>query len=147
MELKSSAFKNNEALPTQYTCYGQKMSPPLAWSGFPKEANCFALICEDPDAVGGTFIHWVVYNIPRDVTAFPENGSIAGSMGLTSGHTAAWYPACPPKGTGKHRYIFTLYALKKEFGLTRATHQQFVEALRQEGYLAKATLIGIVQAP
>ncbi|MCX8000630.1 MAG: YbhB/YbcL family Raf kinase inhibitor-like protein, partial [Leptospiraceae bacterium] len=73
LELKSSAFQANQMIPDKYTCDGQDISPPLEWSGVPKETKSFALIMDDPDAPVGLWVHWVVYNIPVEVTKLPEN--------------------------------------------------------------------------
>ncbi len=72
MQLTSVAFSEGEMIPAKYTCDGDDLSPPLAWSGAPAGTQAFALIADDPDAPIGTWVHWVFYNIPADVTALPE---------------------------------------------------------------------------
>lgn len=115
LNVSSTAFTAGQAIPAQYTCKGQGISPPLAWSGAPAGVKSFALIMDDPDAPMGTFVHWVLYNLPAASGALPEaipagpkltDGSVQGSNSAgRSGYTGP----CPPSGT--HRYFFKIYAL------------------------------------
>ncbi|HEY6477936.1 MAG TPA: YbhB/YbcL family Raf kinase inhibitor-like protein [Polyangia bacterium] len=121
--LTSSAFKNNAAIPEKYSfnamgCTGENISPPLEWKNPPAGTKSFALMAHDPDApTGSGWWHWVVYNIPADATSLPE-GATAATLpkGSTEGNTdfgkAGWGGPCPPPGSGKHHYNFTLFALK-----------------------------------
>ena len=117
MELKitSSAFDEGGMIPKKYTCDAENVSPPLAWSGAPSGTKSFALICDDPDAPAGTWVHWVVYNIPAGEKglneAVPQNKKLEnGTMqGISDFGKPGYGGPCPPGGT--HRYFFKLYAL------------------------------------
>ncbi len=131
--LWSAAFGNGELIPALYTVDGEDISPPLEWvCDF--EVETFALICEDPDAPVGNWIHWVIYNIPGDqreldegIPTDPElgNGTIQGSNGWGS---IGYRGPAPP--SGKHRYFFTLYALEGHLHLAPgATAEELREAI------------------
>ncbi len=115
LTLQSSAFTDGGDIPVQFTCDGTNVSPPLSWKGSPQATKSFALICDDPDAPVGTWVHWVVYDIPAEVTQLPEhfpaqeetNQSIR--QGLNDFRNIGYGGPCPPGG--KHRYFFKLYAL------------------------------------
>jgi len=117
MEIKitSSAFNEGELIPKKYTCDNANVSPPLEWSGVPQNANSLALICDDPDAPMGTWVHWVIYNIPANINKLPENvptdkvlknGTLQGANDFLK---IGYGGPCPPSGT--HRYFFKIYAL------------------------------------
>ena len=115
MTLTSPSFKHNTAIPDVYTCNGKSTSPALAWTDAPKETKSFVLILDDPDAVGGVWDHWSLFNIPASVQKISENGKINGAkMGKTTNGKTAYIAPCPPKGSGLHRYTFALYALDVE---------------------------------
>src|SRR5215210_2709323 len=114
ISLTSPAFTANGAIPSVHTCDGRDLSPALAWSGVPPAAKSLALIVDDPDAPRGTWVHWVVYNLPPSATGLPEGaGSGALLAGATSGRNdfkrTGYGGPCPPSGS--HRYFFKLYAL------------------------------------
>lgn len=118
IQLTSSAFASSSAIPAVYTCDGQDVSPPLAWSGGPPNEE-YVLIVTDPDARGGEFVHWVVYAIPGTASSFPEGGVPAGAIQGTNGFRKAGYGGpCPPHGDPAHRYVFTLYGLRTPAGIT-----------------------------
>ena len=146
MELVSTAFENEEMIPSRYTSDGLNHSPPLSWSGLPEGTVTMALICDDPDAPIGTFVHWVLYDLPASVTELPEglppdkvldNGAKQGTNGFLK---IGYRGPSPPSGT--HRYYFKLYALDCELGLKPgATKKQLLQAT--EGHiLAQAQLMG-----
>ena len=146
MEIKSSSFNHEDMIPARYTCDGQNISPPLAWSGAPKETKSFALICDDPDAPAGIWVHWVIFDIPANVNSLPEKVSrqeeIAGlgKSGKNTSHRFGYDGPCPPGGT--HRYYFKLYALDTMLDLKLgATKTQFLEVMRRH-VLAEAQLMG-----
>ncbi|HZA40212.1 MAG TPA: YbhB/YbcL family Raf kinase inhibitor-like protein [Actinomycetota bacterium] len=104
-------FEDGDAIPETYTCDGEDVSPRLAWEAF-EGADEYALIMSDPDAPGGTFVHWVVFGLPADQTALDEGAQIAeANTGTNSSDTTGYSGPCPPEGDGPHRYEFTVYAL------------------------------------
>jgi len=133
-------------IPARYTCDGKDISPPLNWSEVPEGTQSFALICDDPDAPIGTWVHWVVYNIPDNVTAFPENvpphKSVMGNIlqGMTDFRRIGYGGPCPPRGT--HRYYFKIYALDTMLNLPAgATKRELLRAM--EGHiLVEGQLMG-----
>lgn len=146
MEIKSTAFKEGELIPGKYTCDNIDISPPLEWSQVPSGLKSFALICDDPDAPMGTYVHWVLFNLPENTRDLSEdvpkvevlnNGAKQGKNDF--GKTGYGGP-CPPGGT--HRYYFKIYALDKELdsrpGITK---RELLKAM--EGHiLAEAQLMG-----
>lgn len=141
--LTSTAFANNETIPVEYTCRGDGISPPLAWKGVPKGTKELALIVEDPDTPIGTIVHWVVTAIkptPRSVRADTEpKNSVGGNT--TSGQPGYRGP-CPPPGP-PHRYIFTLYALKKKVALPPGATAAALRDAISTTTLGEAQLIGL----
>jgi Raf kinase inhibitor-like YbhB/YbcL family protein len=115
IEVKSTAFTDGGMIPKLYTCQGKDISPPLSWTGVPAEAKSLALIMDDPDAPRGTWVHWVVYNIPPDSKGLDENVPRGASLsngakqGKNSWPKSGYGGPCPPSGT--HRYYFKVYAL------------------------------------
>ena len=113
--LKSNAFLEAEMIPQRFTCDNQNISPQLSWSGQPAETKSFAIICSDPDAPSGDFVHWVIYNIHVSVTQLSESirptekladGTL---QGLNSSGRIGYMGPCTPSGV--HRYYFHIYAL------------------------------------
>ncbi len=115
MVLTSTAFKEGEMIPKKYTCDGSNISPPLKWDSVPAQAKSMALIADDPDAPMGTWVHWVIFNIPPGLSGLPENIPLKDSLpngslqGKNDFRNAGYGGPCPPGGT--HRYFFKLYAL------------------------------------
>ena len=115
MEIKSSAFKEGESIPSKYTCDNIDISPDIEWSKVPNGTKTFALIMDDPDAPSGTYVHWVIYNIPGNQRELPENIPATETLdnGTFQGRNdfgkIGYGGPCPPGGT--HRYYFKLYAL------------------------------------
>src|SRR4029077_3088214 len=109
MVLSSSAFKNNEIIPSEYTCDGTNVSPQLTITGVPYSAQSLALIVVDPDAPIGTVTHWIIWNIPTEKTQFNKGEKISYPQGITIFGKTGYEGPCPPSGT--HRYFFKLYAL------------------------------------
>jgi hypothetical protein len=150
LAISSPAFKDGAPIPVQFTCDGADESPPLAWSEAPGNTASFALICEDPDAPGGTFIHWVLYDIPPMTHALPQGvpkgptvSMLGGAkQGRTSFKNAIGYGGpCPPKGRA-HHYHFILHALDTALGLEPgATHGTVVAAMRGHE-LARGEIVG-----
>ena len=135
MQLTSSAFRQGEPIPDRYTCEGNDSSPDFSWSDAPSEAKSFVLILHDPDAPRANgFTHWVVYNIPAEVSRLPEaapkQGRIdgLGMQGKNDAGRLGYVGPCPPSGT--HRYFARLYALDATLALPPgATHAEVSNAM------------------
>ncbi len=141
-EISSSAFKENETIPTQYTCSGKDVSPPFSWTTASEKTQSFALICSDPDAPGGTWYHWVLYNIPATVKDMAENQLPIGSVvGKNSWGRATYNGPCPPPGK-PHHYIFTLYALDTKLNLISADAETLQKNMKGH-VLQSAKITGI----
>lgn len=144
--LTSAAFNEGGSIPSQYTCDGQDASPPLSWTEPPAGTQSFALISDDPDAPGKTWVHWVVYHLPPSARELPEAVRAEKALpdgtrqGMTDFGRIGYGGPCPPSGT--HRYFFTLYALDTMLPLAAgATKRQLEEAMRGH-VLAQAQLMG-----
>lgn len=148
--IESSAFQPKEKIPVKYTCDGEDLSPPLAWFEPPPGTNSFALISDDPDAPVGTWVHWVLYNLPMDTRELEEglpksetlpNGAL---QGLTDFRTPGYGGPCPPAGK-PHRYFFKLYALDTPLALApKSTKADLLVAMNGH-VLAQAELVGTYQ--
>jgi Raf kinase inhibitor-like YbhB/YbcL family protein len=146
MEIKSSAFGSGEMIAAKYTCDGADFSPPLEWTGSPAGTGSFALICDDPDAPMGTWVHWVIYDIPPTATMLAEGITRekdlpgGGTQGINDFRKIGYGGPCPPGGT--HRYFFKLYALDATLGLKPGiTKDQLLKAMRGH-ILAEAQIMG-----
>lgn len=116
ISLTSSAFQDGAAIPEKYSSYGANISPPLSWSKLPDGTKSEVLVVEDPDAPSGTFVHWLIYNIPADATSIPEGSLPPQSLiGQNSTGNAEYFGPKPPSGT--HHYHFKLFALKDNLSL------------------------------
>ena len=149
MKLESTAFTANDLIPSKYTCDKQDISPPLIWDEVPENTQSFALICDDPDAPMGTFVHWVLYNIPPEsrqlIEAIPKQQelSIGGIQGKNDFGKIGYGGPCPPRGT--HRYFFKLYAIDRKLQLKPgATKDELLKAMAGH-QLATAEIIGQYQ--
>jgi hypothetical protein len=146
-ELTSPTFTSGAAIPRQYTCDGKNISPPLQWSDPPSGTQSFALIADDPDAPMGTWIHWVLFNLPASTRALPEAVppeamlSDGSRHGQNSWRRLGYGGPCPPRGT--HRYFFKLYALDTALTLSvGANKEQLLQAM--EGHMLMQTeLMGV----
>jgi Raf kinase inhibitor-like YbhB/YbcL family protein len=146
MEIKSSAFGSDEMIPAKYTCDGADFSPPLEWSESPAGTKSFALVCDDPDAPMGTWVHWVIYDIPPTATMLAEGITRekdlpgGGTQGINDFRKIGYGGPCPPGGT--HRYFFKLYALDAMLALKPGiTKDQLLTAMRGH-ILGEAQLMG-----
>jgi Raf kinase inhibitor-like YbhB/YbcL family protein len=146
IELTSPAFDEGEAIASRYTCDGQGVSPPLSWTSVPDGTQSLTLIADDPDAPGGTFVHWVIYDLPSDTHRLPEGVpnrrvlSSGAEQGVNGAGGIGYMGPCPPSGT--HRYFFKLYALDTKLGLgAGATAERLSDAM-QGHVLAKGQLMG-----
>ncbi|MCD6285539.1 MAG: YbhB/YbcL family Raf kinase inhibitor-like protein [Anaerolineae bacterium] len=150
MRLTSRAFADGGLMPPLYTCDDEDISPPLAWEGPPAETQSFALTCDDPDAPGRTWVHWVIYNIPPDARSLAA-GTPADAVlpdgtqqGQNSWPRTGYGGPCPPSGT--HRYIFSLYALDITLDLEPSATDKAVLLEAMEGHvLAEIALTGLYE--
>ncbi|MEM2690405.1 MAG: YbhB/YbcL family Raf kinase inhibitor-like protein [Nitrososphaerota archaeon] len=146
--LESPAFGDGERIPEKYTCDGLDISPPLQWRDYPPETRSFILIMEDPDAPGGTFTHWIIYNMPADANRLEEGvkplEELSGGImqGVNDFGRIGYGGPCPPPGK-PHRYIFKLYALDTRLELGPAASLEDILKLMSGHVLAEATLTGI----
>ena len=127
MRIWSDDFKHGEPIPDKCAYRRDNLSPHLAWDEVPENAMSFAIICNDPDAPVGDWIHWLVYNIPADTREIPGGGPVPGIQEKTDFGDKSWGGPAPPSGT--HRYFFTLYALKVKAlqGVTKHTFRELCE--------------------
>jgi Raf kinase inhibitor-like YbhB/YbcL family protein len=114
MTLTSRAFASGGRLPRRYTCDGEGSSPPLRWTATPAATRELALLAEDLDAPSGTFVHWVVFGLPSRTSGLPAGTRPATlRLGKASSGKVGYEPPCPPRGGAPHRYVFTVYALRR----------------------------------
>jgi Raf kinase inhibitor-like YbhB/YbcL family protein len=147
MEIKSSAFQNGGDIPRKYTCDATDVSPPLRWENAPSGAKAFALISDDPDAPVGTWVHWVIYDLPADTKELAEGMKTSETLpngakqGINDFRKVGYGGPCPPPGPA-HRYFFKLYALDALTNLKpRATKQQLLDVMKGH-ILAEVQLVG-----
>jgi len=148
LTITSDAFASGQSIPAKYSCIGRNISPPLAWNEPPTGTQSFALIMDDPDAPVGTWVHWVLYNIPTAKHDLQEDMPITGKsmdpnaiyVGKNSSGNIGYDGPCPPSGT--HRYIFKLFALDTTINLLPgATKEQVLKEM--DGHiLAQGELVG-----
>lgn len=139
MRLLAAAFENRTLIPPKFTCQGERVNPELVIENTPKNTQSLALIIEDPDAVGGLFVHWVVYDIP--VIGRIQENSIPGKQGSNDGGGLNYVSPCPPSGT--HRYFFKIYALDKVFNLAEGVSKTAFESMIVGHILDQAELVGL----
>ncbi len=148
LTLTSDAFANGQSIPAKYSCVGKNISPALAWTEPPAGIKSFALIVDDPDAPMGTWVHWVLFNIPADRRILQEDLPITGKnvdpnaiyVGKNSSGNIRYDGPCPPSGT--HRYYFKLYALDTTLSLqSGATKEQVLKEMKGH-ILAQGELMG-----
>lgn len=143
IRLESRDFSNGAAIPARFTCAGGGRRPALSWSGVPGGAKQLALLVQDPDAPGGTFVHWVVYAIPPQVSTIrPGAPPLSAREGRNSLGRPGWTPPCPPRGAVPHRYVFTLLALRRQLSLPAGATAAQVVAAAGGQTLARGQLVG-----
>ena len=146
MKLTSTAFKEGEPIPRAYTCDGLNVSPALEWSGVPKSAKTLTIICDDPDAPSGTWVHWVLYNLPAENIGLVENTPATESLraggfqGKNDFEKIGYGGPCPPSGT--HRYFFKTYALDVELPLKAGATKAELEKAMEGHIVGQAQLMG-----
>ena len=151
MIISSSAFAHNGKIPSLYTCEGQDISPPLAWSGVPTGAKSLALIVDDPDAPDPaaprmTWVHWLLYNLPANITGLREDVKVLPGKALegTNDWKRVGYGGpCPP--IGRHRYFHKLYALDVVLPDLQEPTKKQLEAAMQGHVIAEAQVMGTYQ--
>jgi len=146
IRIASSAFEDGGLIPAKYTCDGADISPPLQWDAVPEGTGSIALICDDPDAPVGTFVHWVLFNLPAETKELPENMPAdktlpnGAGQGTTDFGRVGYGGPCPPSGT--HRYFFKIYALGTEIHLAAGTGKRELLKAMEGHILAQGQLIG-----
>ena len=146
LTLSSPAFPHGGDIPPQFTCDGADTSPPLAWSGVPDKAASLALIVDDPDAPDPaaprmTWVHWVIFNLPPEISAIHAGELPGGALqGLNDWKQSGYRGPCPP--VGRHRYYFKLYALDIKLPDLQRTTKTQVESAMRGHILAEAQLLG-----
>ena len=148
LELASDAFSSGQSIPAKYSCVGRNISPELAWTEPPVGTQSFALIMDDPDAPMGTWVHWVLFNIPAERRELPEDLPVTGKsidpdaifVGTNSSGKVGYDGPCPPGGT--HRYYFKLYALDTTIALLPGATRETVLREMEGHILVQAELMG-----
>jgi len=147
LSMKSPAFADGDPIPKKHSCQGEDVSPALTWDGIPAEAKSIALIVDDPDAPGGTWVHWLAYNIPPSTQGLPEAvpGRKVGEDGMKQGRNdfgrISYGGPCPPPGKA-HRYFFKIYALDAILDLEAGASRAQLEAAMKSRILAEGRLVG-----
>ena len=150
IKLTSSGFAEGQPIPSKYTCDAENISPPLSWDNAPEAVKSFALICDDPDAPAGTWVHWVLYDLPATMRELPEavkakEDVLSGAkQGRNDFKQIGYGGPCPPKGSA-HRYNFKLYALDRELNLGAGATKSEVENAMKGRILGEVKLIGTYQ--
>ena len=146
-QVSTRAFSSGEVIPKKFTCDGPDVSPQLSWNGMPTGTQSFALIMDDPDAPVGTWVHWVLYNIPAHTKELPEglekqeqldSGALQGDNDFRK---IGYGGPCPPAGK-PHRYYFKLYALDKKINLSAGATKPDLEHAMKGHILGEAELMG-----
>lgn len=146
--ISAERFKDCEAIPDIYTCKGKDISPSLSWTGIPAGTKSIALIMDDPDAPGETFVHWVLYNVPAQTQKLPEGMphdkilSDGSMQGMTDFGQTGYGGPCPPPGK-PHRYYFKVYALDSRIDLAPGASKKQLEGEIVGHILAKGEIVGI----
>ncbi len=143
LKVTSPSFREGEMIPGKFTCDGENISPEIRWEDFSEDTKSLALICDDPDAPSGDFVHWVVYNIPSKIDGFGENAEISeiADLGMTDYGRKGYGGPCPPYGT--HHYHFKVYALD-EMIETEKDLDKYDLLDKMEGHvLAKGEIVGL----
>lgn len=138
----TSVFENNGQIPSKYTCDGQDLAPELRISDIPASTKELVLIVDDPDAPIGTFVHWILYNIPANTTKIEEKNLPNGvKQGFSDFRRNGWGGPCPPNG--QHRYFFKLYAIDKVLDMPEGASKAKIENAIKEHIIEQAQLIGL----
>jgi Raf kinase inhibitor-like YbhB/YbcL family protein len=155
-QVTSSAFTQGHPIPKKYTGEGADVSPPLAWSGIPDGTKELVLICDDPDAPNGDWVHWVFYNLPPDTKGLPEgvprksklkepHGAIQGKNSWPDGENIGYRGPMPPRGHGVHHYYFKLYALDTPITAEPGLNKKALAEKINDHILGEGVLMGTYQ--
>ncbi len=143
--LTSTAFRDGQPIPAEYSCDGANRSPPLSWSEPPAGTKSFTLVIDDPDAPGGTFRHWAAFDIPADASGIAIGQSL-GTQGTNDKGTSGYIGPCPPEGDPPHHYHFHLFALRRDkLGVEPTASVKEVEDAAEKEAIGRAELIGTYQ--
>jgi Raf kinase inhibitor-like YbhB/YbcL family protein len=145
LSLTVKVFANGETIPQRQTCDGADVAPALEWSGEPSATQSYALIVDDPDAPGGTWNHWLLWDIPAHVHALSEDfkPGNTGTSGRNDFRNFGYGGPCPPQGHGPHRYFFTLYALDRPvLGLPAGSTRQDLDRALKDRVIEQAQYMG-----
>jgi Raf kinase inhibitor-like YbhB/YbcL family protein len=146
IKVESSAFQDGGFIPEKHTCDGEDVSPPLQWGPVPEGTVTWALVCDDPDAPMGTWVHWVVYDLPADVVGLPENVlpekelENGGKQGVNDFQEIGYGGPCPP--SGEHRYFFKLYALDTKLNLNPGVTKSHLMIAMEEHVIGQGLILG-----
>jgi len=140
MKITSSAFHEGGDIPSKFTCDESDTSPPLQITGIPSEAKSLVLIADDPDAPGGLFTHWLVWNIPPQTSSIAEGSAPKGVQGANDFGKSGYRGPCPPPG--RHRYSFKIFALDRELELRSGAKRSQVDAAMKGHVIAQGELVG-----
>jgi len=146
LRVLSSAFKEGGMIPQRYACDGEDISPPLSWEAVPEGTRSIALIVDDPDAPRGTFVHWVLYDLPANLRELPEKLPRektlpgGGTQGTNSFGKIGYGGPCPPSGT--HRYFFKVYALNAQTNLAPGKSKEDLLETMEGHILAQGQIMG-----
>jgi Raf kinase inhibitor-like YbhB/YbcL family protein len=147
LDVSSAAFASMKPIPSRYTCDGENVSPPIRWGAVPPATKSIALLCDDPDAPVGTWVHWVAYDISPSIDSLPENvAAVAapvsgGKQGKNDFGKLGYGGPCPPGGT--HRYFFKVYALDTVLNLPAGKTKKDLEKAMHGHVLAQGELTGV----
>jgi Raf kinase inhibitor-like YbhB/YbcL family protein len=141
INVSSDAFNEGENIPKKYSCDGDNISPVISWAGIPAGTQSLAMIMDDPDAPSGTFVHWVIYNLPSSMTTLPEGASGSGTQGANGARKLGFTGPCPPKGPA-HRYFFKVYALDQKLSLKEGATKKDLENAMKGHILGQGQLMG-----
>ena len=149
-QFTSSVFSDHGAIPKKYSGQGDNISPPLTWAGAPAETKSFAMIVDDPDAPIGTFVHWVIFNIPPSAGNLPEDvpklkNLTDGSLQGRNTFQKIGYGGPLPPTQKPHRYFFKLHALDTMLGLEAGAYKKDLLKAMEGHILAEAELVGVYQ--
>ena len=146
IELRSPAFNDHAPIPARYSKDGENVAPALEWSGVPQETAELAILCEDPDAPAGTFVHWVLSGLDPSRAGLAAGEVPAGTVEGSNDYGDVGYGGPrPPVGDPAHRYFFTIHASSQPLGLSRGTTADDLRRALQGRELARGTIVGLYQ--